>query len=267
VKARLSYMAWFLLLGVSATQGLAREAHTSEVTSIPKVRVQMSLVRPLGYPNLAYYKPLYGQPRIYPQAGMEWLFLSHPRFQLGLGGSLGFSVANGSAGVGKKGTKGIPAASDIDTDPNSPCSLTMIPYRVLLSMTTYPFAHEILGFGFWVGIEEIYFGETRTNLGKSSSGSGSTTSSDSSNTGDPAGRTGWSKGWVLGASLPILLAGPTSQAVRSMEIMHAHAIHFTPFYERVSTLPGKALWLMHKTDSGLDFSRQNVGIAFSFEFR
>jgi hypothetical protein len=254
VNTKLIYMVWILIVGGFAAQGLAREGKVSAETSVPTVRVQMSLVRPLGFPNLPYYEPLYGEPRFYPQAGIEWLFLSHSRFQLGLGGSLGFSVANGFSGVAKKGKKGVPPASEIKRDPNSPSSLTLLPYRVLLSMTTYPFPNEIFGIGLWGGIEEIYFGETRTNI-------------QPADDGDSAGRTGWSKGLVLGASLPILLAGPTSQAVRSMEIMRSHAIHLTPFYERVSALAGNTLWLIRKKDSGLDFSRQNVGLSFSFEFR
>lgn len=255
-------MAGLLFWLATASQGQAREGAdpSASASRVPTVRVQMALVRPLGFPNLTYYKPLYGQPRIYPQAGIEWLFLSHSRFQLGLGGSLAYSVSNGFAGIGKKGTKGIPSADSIDTDPNSPISMSVIPYRVFLSMTVYPFAKEIFGIGVWGGIEEIYFGETRV-IAKTSPATGTGTGD-----GEPAGRTGWAKGLVVGASIPILLAGPTSQAIHSMEIMRAHAIHMTPFYERVSALPGKTLWLTRKSESGLDFSRQNVGLSFSFAF-
>ncbi len=260
MKITWTSMASLFLWLAAASQGQAQEETTSSASAsrVPTVRVQMSLVQPLGFPNLTYYKPLYGQPRIYPQAGIEWLFLSHSRFQLGLGGSLAYSVSNGYAGVGKKGTKGPPPADSIDTDPNSPISMSIIPYRIFLSMTVYPFAKEIFGIGVWGGLEEIYFGETRVMA--------STSTTTSSGDGEPAGRAGWAKGLVVGASLPILLAGPTSQAIHSMEIMRAHAIHLTPFYERVGALPGNTLWLLRKSQSGLDFSRQNVGLSFSFEF-
>ena len=253
MKIKLSYMTWMVLVVTPAVSLLAREAGPPSELAMPKVRVQMSLVRPLEFTDLAYYKPLYGTPRLYPQASLEWLFLSQSRFQLGLGGSLAYSVANGFAGVRVKGQSGIPPASQIATDPNSPCTLTFLPYRLFLSMIIYPFSKSIIGIGLMAGIEESYFGETRTNLSTAQGGA-------------PAGRTGWSKGMVVGASLPIAIAGPTSQAIRSMEIMRGHAIYLTPFYEKVMSLPGKRLWLMQQRDSGLEYYRQDIGLSFSFEF-
>ncbi len=265
MRKKLLYLAWMLLIvEASAVQGLGREGNPPSEVSIPKVRLQISVARPFSYSSMEYYKPLYGNPSVYPQMSVEWLFVSTPHFQLGLGGSVAYSVSNGNAGVAPKGTKGVPSADTIERDPNSPSTLTILPYRLFASMTIYPVPNEIIGIGLFGGVEEIYFGETRS-LPTTTSTTGGTTTTTA--TKDPQARTGWSKGLVMGASLPILLAGPTSGAIRAMSLMRAHAIHFTPFYERVSKLPGDRLWLARKTDSKLKFFRQNVGISFTFDFK
>jgi hypothetical protein len=219
---------------------------------MPRMRIQLGLTRPLQYPKLAYYKKLYGEPTVQPLFIIESLYVSNRYIQLGLGLGLNYLIANGKAGRLVSSGKSI-SVDNVKSDDNSPIRMSALTYRVFASATLYPFPNAGIGLGLWGGIEETYFGEARSNL-------------DPANLEHiPVGRTGYAQGMVVGASLPIRIAGMGSHAIASMDIMRGHGIYVAPFYEVISHQDRKMLLLLRKTDSGMDFSRQSVGVFFMFE--
>ena len=243
-------LAVLLLLGLSAPAN----ADDAEGDAIRARRAKgfnfsLAMVKPAF--NLKYYEKLYGEPEFYPTLSSDWMFL-RSTVSLGLRFKIGYFDTNGNAA--KSPQVDSPSEDELTKDIDK-TSLTMLPLDMALVSRVGIGASRIVVLSGWVGYQDTYYQEVRSNA---------VTDEAESNTSDDTDRTltsGWNGGLILGLGADIKISQFGSANASSLRSLGIGAIYVTPYVEIVQVLGASLLGSAGKTD----FSRSALGIGFLFE--
>lgn len=215
-----------------------------------RYRIRVGAANPTFTDQLKFYKELYGSPSIYPVFAADW-FAWDWYVTFGISLRTGVYTADGKAAK----TSTTPEATTADSlskDDTSSTTLTLIPGQLALIGEFTPLPWKWIVFDGWYGAERLYFQETRAGA---SVKSGLLRPLATSPTSEALTNSGFKTGIVYGGALNIMLNALDEQAIQSMRGSLGLAyIYLSPYIEFVK-----------QTSEGVDFSRVNRGITFTFE--
>lgn len=221
-------------------------------------RVRVSVARPNFNDGIKGYEKFYGSPHWYPQVGADW-FAWDWYATLGLSFRMGYYTADGHAAKKKAGVSSTTpnkdlSVDDIEQDPSSSTSLTLVPFQACIAAEFTPFTRKWLVLDGWFGLERMYIQEVRnaTTKAKAAAVDGQGTGSSD----DALTNHTWKNSTVVGVAANISLNGLDERSTQSMRgSMGLSSIYLSPFMEIVRS-PDK---------SGISFGRTVLGLAFTFE--
>jgi hypothetical protein len=215
-----------------------------------RYRVRVGAANPTFTDNLKFYKDLYGSPSVYPVFAADW-FAWDWYVTFGISLRTGVYTAEGKAA--KTATNTADSTTDsLAKDETSSTTLTLIPGQLALAAEFTPLPWKWVVFDGWYGVERLYFQETRAGATAKTSllrplATSATSESLTNN--------GFKTGIVYGGALNIKLNALDEQSIQSMRgSMGLASIYLSPYIEFVK-----------QTSDGVDFSRTNRGITFTFE--
>ena len=215
-----------------------------------RYRVRVGAANPTFTDKLKFYKELYGSPSVYPVFAADW-FAWDWYVTFGISLRTGVYTADGKAAK----TSTTPAETTAETlskDETSSTALTLIPGQLALAAEFTPFPWKWMVFDGWYGVERLYFQETRSGA---TAKSGLLRPLATSATSEALTNTGFKTGIVYGGAVNIMLNALDEQSIQSMRgSMGLASIYLSPYIEFVK-----------QTSDGVDFSRVNRGITFTFE--
>ena len=207
-------------------------------------RIRLSVAKPEFDDGLKFYDQLYGDEKRYPMLAADW-FAYDWYVTFGLSLRAGYYSAKGHTANEVGGADATDLnASDIEKNLNGPTALTLIPFQFAATMEFTPFPGKYLVMDAWIGVERMYWQETRT----ASAGEAASDDSAPSNT-------GWTSATTVGVSANILLNPLDDRGARSLHAIGLGYIYLSPYMEIVRTL----------SDKDVPFGRSIFGIGFTFE--
>lgn len=242
--------------GAGTSTGLTNEVIRPSTAKKPgarvfgRYRVRIGAANPTFTENLKYYKELYGSPSVYPVFAADW-FAWDWYVTFGLSLRTGLYTADGKAAKSSDSSR---TAGNIEKDETSTTTLTLIPTQLTLAAEFTPFSQKWLVIDGWFGTERLYFQEVRSGAKAKTAQAFmrplAVTTSDDSLTNN-----GFKSSLVSGAAMNILLNALDEQSAQSMRgSMGLASIYLSPYIE-----------FIRQTSGGVDFSRVNRGITFTFE--
>lgn len=219
-----------------------------------RYRVRVGAANPTFTENLKYYKELYGSPSVYPVFAADW-FAWDWYVTFGISLRTGVYTAEGKAAKTASGTTSpstTPTDNSVSKDETSSTTLTLIPGQLALAAEFTPLPWKWIVFDGWYGVERLYFQETRAGA---NANAGLLRPLATSSTSEALTNSGFKTGLVYGGAVNIMLNALDEQSIQSMRgSMGLASIYLSPYIE----------YVIQSTD-GVDFSRVNRGITFTFE--
>ena len=217
-----------------------------------RYRIRVGAANPTFTENLKYYKELYGSPSVYPVFGADW-FAWDWYITFGISLKTGFYTADGRA-VKPTGSRSDISPDNLTKDTTSSTVLTLIPTQLALAAEFTPFPQKWLVVDGWYGAERLYFQEVRSGA-QTKTGQSLLSPLAVGSTDDALTNKGFKSSMVSGVAVNILLNALDEQSSQSMRgSMGLASIYLSPYVEFV-----------RQSSSGVDFSRVNRGITFTFE--
>lgn len=228
----------------------------------PQYSVKIAVGKPSFSSDLKYYEEFYGSTKPFFSLFLSRDYFRSEALSLGWGVQFGYYKASGNQ-------MQTPKVSEPDTldKAEGKTSLTLIPYQLLLTAGYRPMGkHSWLSLEAWLGYEELYFQEVRSEGGTTGSGSikGTSSKKDDTSSQKRAINSGWHNGVVVGASANFLLNSLDEKNSRSLKRgVGFGGIYLSPFYEMVLDM-GSRVYIAGKESSKVTFARQTFGLAFTF---
>ena len=243
-----------------------------------KYRIRLGIEKPKFDDGLNFYDELYGTAKGLPMLSVDyfpWDFYA----TLGVSFRIGYYTADGYTAKAVSG-RAPKSSGEIVADHAGPASLTLIPMQFCFTAEGSPFSKKWLVLDGWVGVESVYWQETRvsttdtTSTAPSTAATPTTTSSvrlgrpsyllDTTSTGSTSTddtdtslvNSGRKTASVIGFAANILL-NPLDEesALSSRGTLGIGSVYLSPYMEIVRTIGTK----------GASWGRTALGLAFTFE--
>lgn len=210
--------------------------------------------------NPKFYKDLYREPAGYPTLAVDSFFFDwYATFGVGMRASYYYDRGK-TAESYTTDAAGKPVG--VVKNDKELSELTVLPLQLLVTFQFTPFWGKWVVVDGWMGYEKAFFQETRS--GSAEEAAATPTSSllaaeaTASSTEKQLANSGWKDAIVTGAAFNILLNPLDEPSVYSLEsTLGFNAVYLSPYVEIVKNVSKK----------GIGFSRQVVGVAFTFESR
>lgn len=206
-------------------------------------RIRFTEIAPL-------YDKFYGSPSDHITLGVDWYPFDF-WITAGLGAKIGFFSDSGSTSTNRRADNDNSGAS-VKLKENSKSQLIMYPFQFLLKVQATPFSKKYVKFAGWGGVEYAYWRETKLKSDEDKK----TLNKNQDEEEKTLSTNGTKDNIVIGGALHLLLNPLDETSVNSMnDTLGIGSVYLSPFYEIIK----------QRNASGMNLSRQVIGLGFSFE--